>query len=125
MEARILVADASPAVTLVLQRHFEAAGHEVDVTHDGMDAHRMGLDGDYDLALIDHFLPTILGAEIVQMWSEQDVDLPTIIVSSLSDESMIVRCLELGAADFIRKPFDTAEIDVRAKVHLSRASARA
>ena len=125
MEARILIADQNPAVTLVMRRHFEAAGHEVDVAHDGLDALQMGSSGMYDLALIDHFLPTVLGAEVIQTWTESGIDLPTIIVSTLRDESMIVRCLELGAADFIRKPFNTSELDVRAQIHLMRASAGA
>ncbi len=123
MRARILIADKNPAVTLVMRRHFQLAGHDVEVTHDGLDAFEMGLTGGYDLAFIDHFLPTVLGAEVIQKWSEADVHLPTIIVSTLSDESMIVRCLELGAADFIRKPFNTAELDLRAQIHLMRATA--
>lgn len=117
--ARILLADKSPAVTLIMQRHFELSGHDVDVTHDGFDALERGMEGVYDLAFIDHFLPTVLGAEVIQHWSESGVDLPTIIVSTLTDESMIVRCLELGAVDFIRKPFDTSELDLRARIHLT------
>ncbi len=123
MEARILIADQNPAVTLVMRRHFEAAGYDVDVAHDGLDALEMGSTGVYDLALIDHFLPTVLGAEVIQTWTESGIDLPTIVVSTLNDESMIVRCLELGAADFIRKPFNTSELDVRAQIHLMRAAA--
>ena len=61
---------------------------------------------------------------MIQTWIENGIDLPTIIVSTLRDESMIVRCLELGAADFIRKPFNTSELDVRAQIHLMRAAAR-
>ncbi len=51
----------------------------------------MGLTGGYDLAFIDHFLPTVLGAEIIQKWSEAGIELPTIVVSTQSDESMMVR----------------------------------
>ena len=120
MDPRILVADGSHAVTLVIERHFEARGFEVETTHDGLDAYELGASGDFDLALIDHFLPTLLGAEVLQKWAEDDVDLPTIVVSNLDDESMIVRCLELGAVDFIRKPFDTSEIGLRADIHLSK-----
>ena len=120
MEGKILVADRSAAVTLVMRRHFEASGHEVVVVGDGLDAFELGVEGEFDLALIDHFLPTILGAEVIQMWTDAGVDLPTIIVSNLNDESMIVRCLELGAADFIRKPFNTSELDVRAQIHLMK-----
>ena len=108
-------------MTLIMQRHFELAGHDVDVTHDGLDALELGLEARHDLAFIDHFLPTVLGAEVIQKWTEYGVELPTIIVSTLSDESMIVRCLELGAVDFIRKPFDTSELDLRARIHLARA----
>ena len=120
MDMRILVADGSHAVTLVIERHFEARGFDVETTHDGLDAFELGSSGDFDLALIDHFLPTLLGAEVLQKWAEDDVDLPTIVVSSLDDESMIVRCLELGAVDFIRKPFDTSELALRADIHLAR-----
>ena len=124
MDVKILVADKNPAVTLILRRHFELAGHHVDVAHDGLDVLEIGMTGEYDLAFIDHFLPTVLGAEIIQKWGEEGVDLPAIVVSTLSDETMIVRCLELGAADFIRKPFNTSELDVRAQIHLTRAASR-
>ena len=120
MDARILVADSNPGVTLLIERHFEALGHEVVTTHDGLDAYELGATGGFDLAFIEHFLPTILGAEILQRWSEDGVRLPTIVVSSLDDEAMVVRCLELGAADFIRKPFNTSELSLRATIHLAR-----
>jgi DNA-binding response OmpR family regulator len=125
MKARILIADQNLAVTLVMRRHFEAAGHDVDVTHDGLDALEMGSTVVYDLALIDHFPPPVLGAEVIQTWAESGIDLPTIVVPTLNDESMTVRCLEVGAADFIRKPFNSSELDVRAQIHLMRAAARA
>lgn len=120
MAAKILVADSSPAVTLLVERHFESLGYAVVTTHDGLDAYELGATGEFDLAFIEHFLPTILGAEVIQRWSEDGIRLPTIVVSSLDDEATIVRCLELGAADFIHKPFNTAELGLRANIHLAR-----
>lgn len=117
---RILVADDSRAVTLLIERSLQSMGWEIVTVHDGMQALVEGLTGKYDLAFLDHFMPVLLGAEILERWHEAGLDLPTIILSGLDDADMAVRCLELGAVDFLRKPFNTKELQVRAKVQLAR-----
>ena len=115
---RILVADDSRAVTLLIERSLQSMGWEIVTVHDGMQALVEGLTGKYDLAFLDHFMPVLLGVEILERWHEAGLDLPTIILSGLDD--MAVRCLELGAVDFLRKPFNTKELQSRAKVQLTR-----
>lgn len=118
---RILVADDSDLVGRVVERHFQRLGWEVVFVQDGMEALRIGLDDDFDLAFLDQLMPTILGAEVLQTWREAGVEMPTIMLSSVEDERMIIRCLELGANDFLHKPLNTRELEARARVHLTRS----
>ncbi len=115
---RILVADDSRAVTLLIERALQSMGWQT--VQDGMQALVEGLTGKYDLAFLDHFMPVLLGVEILERWHDAGLDLPTIILSGLDDDDMAVRCLELGAVDFLRKPFNTKELQSRAKVQLAR-----
>ncbi len=115
---RILIADDSAAVRLLVKRAFEGIGWEVVPFQNGYEAYEAGLDGGFDLAFVDHFMPGMLGAEILQGWRDEDVDIPVIMLSGLDNEDMIVTCLELGARDFIRKPFNSRELEIRARLHL-------
>ncbi len=125
MEAtpRVLVADDAPTVTLLVQRGLEADGWDVVVANDGYEAYELGLDGDFDLALVDHLMPSMLGAEIVQRWHEAGVETPVLILSGMDDEETVTGCLEVGAADFVRKPFNIRELQMRARLHARRAPA--
>jgi DNA-binding response OmpR family regulator len=114
---RVLVADDAPTVTLIVQRGLEALGWEVTVVSDGLAALEEGLSGRYQLVLLDHLMPGMLGSEILQRWQEAGMDTPTIVLSGVDDDDMVVQCLELGAVDFIRKPFNVRELQVRARAH--------
>ncbi len=114
---RVLVADDAPTVTLLVERGLEADGWEVVVTNDGYEAYELGRTGDFDLALVDHLMPSMLGAEIVQRWAEEGVEIPVLILSGMDDDQTIVECLEAGAVDFMRKPFNIRELRMRARLH--------
>ena len=127
MEAkpRVLVADDAPTVTLLVERGLESDGWDVVVTNDGYEAYELGRGGDFDLALIDHLMPSMLGAEIVQRWTEEGVATPVLILSGMDDDQTVIECLEAGAVDFMRKPFNIRELQMRARLHARRESARA
>lgn len=116
----VLVADDSQIVARLIERHFQALGWDVTAVHDGMDALDAGMTQQFDLIFLDQLMPTILGAEVLQMWREGGVVVPVIMLSGVDDEKMIVRCLELGANDFLHKPVNLKELEVRARVHLAR-----
>jgi DNA-binding response OmpR family regulator len=118
-KSRILVADDAATVRLLLTRTLESAGYSVTTVEDGVAACRAGIDGDFDLALLDHLMPGMLGTEILQRWSEADVGFPTIVLSGIDDDELVVQLLELGAVDFVRKPFNIKELLVRMRIHLS------
>jgi DNA-binding response OmpR family regulator len=115
---RILVADDAPTVTLLLTRALEAAGYEVIAVDDGVAAYQAGVTGDFDLALLDHLMPGMLGAEVLQRWNEESVPFKTIILSGMDDDDLVIQLLELGAVDFIRKPFNIKELLVRVRLQL-------
>ncbi len=125
MEAkpRVLVADDAPTVTLLVERGLEASGWDVVVTNDGYEAFQLGLDGDFDLAFVDHLMPSMLGAEIVTRWQEADVDTPVVMLSGMDDDETIADCLAAGAVDFMRKPFNIRELVMRARLHARRSPA--
>lgn len=127
MEARprVLVADDAPTVTLLVERGLKSDGWEVVVSSDGYETYELGRSGEFDLALVDHLMPSMLGAEIVQRWAEEGVDIPVLILSGMNDDDTIVECLEAGAVDFMRKPFNIQELRMRARLHARRIPAPA
>lgn len=115
---RVLVADDARTVTLLVERALEAAGYDVTIVADGAAACKAGLEGEFDLALLDHLMPNMLGAEVLQRWSEAGVTFRTIILSGMDHDDLVIELLEMGAVDFIRKPFNIKELVVRVRRHL-------
>lgn len=103
----------------MLTRTLESAGYAVATVADGSAACRAGIDGDFDLALLDHLMPGMLGTEILQRWSEANVGFRTIVLSGVDDDDLVIQLFELGAVDFVRKPFNIKELLIRMRVHLS------
>ena len=118
-ESWILVADDARTVTLLLSRALESAGYRVTVESDGYAAFEAGITHDFDLALLDHLMPGMLGSEVLQRWGEAGVSFPTVVLSGMDDDDLVVQLLELGAVDFIRKPFNVKELLIRVRMHLA------
>jgi DNA-binding response OmpR family regulator len=115
---RILIADDADVVTTVLAAALEVSGYEVVSVGDGKRALEMGRNEDFNLAIIDQFMPGMLGIEILETWRNDDISLPVIILSGVDDDDLIVKVLDLGAADFVRKPFRPTELLARIKKHI-------
>jgi DNA-binding response OmpR family regulator len=115
----VLVADDAVTVTLLVSRALESAGYRVTVEHDGFAAFETGATNDFDLALLDHLMPSMLGTEVLQRWGEAGVSFPTVVLSGVDDDDLVIQLLELGAVDFIRKPFNLKELLVRVRMHLA------
>lgn len=121
----ILLADDAATVTLLVQRALESIGCDVTTVDDGAAAYEAGIDGSFDLALLDHLMPGMLGAEVLQRWNEVGVDFRTIVLSGMDHDDLVIQLLEMGAVDFIRKPFNIKELLVRVRRHLPAAHASA
>ena len=115
---QVLIAEDDRVVSLLIARSLEGVGAQITTVYDGLEAYEVGLTTDYDLVLLDQVMPGLLGVEVLQRWIDDGKNMPVIMVSALTAEEDIVRCLELGAVDFIRKPFSVRELLARVKVHL-------
>lgn len=122
MAKRVLIVEDSQAVSVLLSRALQAEGLEVTVVKDGFDAYEHGRDGDFDLVLLDHLLPGLLGREILHRWRSEGVGVPVIMLSIDSDEDDVTSALEMGAQDYVRKPFSMRELMARVRIQLGRSS---
>jgi DNA-binding response OmpR family regulator len=119
---RVLVADDSEAVTTVLATALELEGFEVDTTDNGLSAYEMGTTGNYDLVILDHLMPGLLGLEVLERWQREERDICTIVISGIDDDRTAVASLEAGAVDFVRKPFRIPELMARIRSRLHARS---
>ncbi len=118
--ARILVADDSPSVRLLVVRHLQADGHSVTEAADGSTAYEIGCEQELDLAILDQLMPGMLGTDVLHRWREDGKEFPVLLLSAVDDDHTIIQSIELGAADYIRKPFSMPELKARVTSHLPR-----
>ena len=117
--ARIIVADDSPSVRLLVRRHLQADGHEILEAEDGDVAYALGAENP-DLAILDQLMPGMRGTDVLHRWRTEDRTFPVLLLSAVDDEHTVIQSLQLGAADYIRKPFSMPELKARVTAHLPR-----
>lgn len=78
-----------------------------------MAALRAGSEAGLDLAVIDQLMPGMLGTEIIAAWREDGLEFPVFVLTAIDDDDTVVHSFELGAADYIRKPVNMAELTAR------------
>ena len=117
---RILVVEDDESITLGLRMNLEAEGYQVAVAGDGEDglAHARG--EPVDLVILDVMLPRLNGFEVVRSLRAEGNRVPVIMLSARGAELDKVMGLELGAEDYITKPFSLAELLARVKAVLRR-----
>lgn len=120
MRPQVLVAEDEETIALVVSRSLESIGCDVTVARDGMEALVAGLEEDYDLAIVDHLMPQLNGMEVLQRWKRAGRGFPVIVLSAVTGEDDVVRGLDLGAVDYVRKPFSVRELLARVRVHLRK-----
>ena len=115
---RILVVDDEPAIRKLVRTGLGTQGYEVVDAPNGKLALALVAAEPPDLILLDLGLPDIPGHEILRRWSEAGSTVPVVVVSSRADEAGIVEALELGADDYVTKPFGMKELVARIRVAL-------
>ena len=115
---RILVADDSQTITTLLTQSLEMNGYEVVAAKHGIEAYEMGKSGDFDLVILDHLMPGLSGLEVIRKWHEDGVPQQVIMLSGVDDDRTVVESLDLGAVDFVRKPFRLPELMARIRQRL-------
>src|SRR5580765_6977560 len=124
--ARLLVADDNKVNRLLLTRSLELQGHRVDSAENGRVALEMLRRGGFDLVLLDMEMPEMDGfAVLEQMIGDLQLrDLPVIVTSSLEGLDNIVRCIDLGAEDYLTKPVNPVLLKARIGASLEKKRLR-
>ena len=120
----MLVVDDDPTVSDVVRRYLERAGFAVTLSADGQSALEVYQRERPDLVVLDLMLPGLSGLEVCRRLRVMDPGLPVIMLTALGEESDRVLGLELGADDYLTKPFSPRELVLRVQSVLRRAQAQ-
>ena len=120
MKNTILLLEDDFELAETLQELIEAEGYEVDVCHTGNDAIDISYEKSYDLYVFDINVPDISGLELLESLRHAEDKTPAIFISALVDLNTIAKGFEVGADDYIKKPFYPEELLIRIKAKLAR-----
>lgn len=123
MPARILIIEDDNSLMRGLKDNFESRGYEVTLATDGEQGLESLLHREPDLVLLDIMLPKINGFEVCQAARREGVTVPIIMLTAKGQEEDTIRGLELGADDYVKKPFNVRELAARVKAFLRRHAA--
>ncbi|HNA73740.1 MAG TPA: response regulator transcription factor [Candidatus Obscuribacter sp.] len=118
--AKILVAEDDRLAAGMLKDMLEQEQHTVELAHNGRDALDLVLSFPYDLLILDLGLPEMDGTEVLDKYRGRGGKLPVLILSGRSDVNQRIHGLDLGADDYMTKPYDVRELNARVRSLLRR-----
>jgi len=118
---RILIVEDEPGIALGLEDDLKMEGYQVEVVSDGVTASRRAKETAFDLILLDVMLPGKDGYEVCRELRRYGLRTPILMLTAKAQEAEKVLGLELGADDYVTKPFGTRELRARIKALLRRA----
>ena len=121
---RVLIIEDEPDMVLGLRDNFEYEGYDVVVAHDGKEGLSRALADSPDLILLDIMLPKMSGLDVCRQLRSNGVDTPVIMLTARGQEIDKVIGLEMGADDYVTKPFSIKELLARVRAHLRRSTKR-
>jgi DNA-binding response OmpR family regulator len=122
---RILLIEDDPSIVAGLELNLALEGYEVVTAPDGEQGLRLALEGHPDVILLDIMLPKMNGLEVLRRLRKVDPDLPVLVLTAREQEADKVLGLQLGADDYISKPFSLSELRARLNASLRRRRLRA
>jgi two-component system copper resistance phosphate regulon response regulator CusR len=117
---RILILEDEPKVSGALKRALTAERYSVDVTADGREGLEFAETFSYDLILLDLLLPNISGIQVLQRIRHSNQSVPVLVLTARDSLEDKVKLFDLGADDYLTKPFALAELVVRVRALLRR-----
>ncbi|HEV8137063.1 MAG TPA: response regulator transcription factor [Pyrinomonadaceae bacterium] len=124
-KTRILIVEDEPAMVQGLRDNFEYEGYEVISAADGMDGLNRAIADQPDLVVLDVMMPKMSGLDVCKQLKARKPSIPIIMLTARGQEIDKVVGLELGADDYVTKPFSIRELMARVKAVLRRASPQA
>ncbi|MFY0686638.1 MAG: response regulator [Cyclobacteriaceae bacterium] len=111
MGHRVLIVDDSPYMRSLIKTALEAEGHEiVGEAENGETAIDLAVELVPDLITLDNILPDMMGLDILKVLKEEEVSSKVIMISAVGQQTVVNKGLELGALEYIRKPFTPADL---------------
>lgn len=123
--AKVLVVDDEPAILHFTRRALESEGHTVLTAADGAEGLRKASEQAPDLIVLDLAMPRLSGTGVLAALMAEDSRHRVLVLSAVGDVEARVRCLDLGAVDFLPKPFAVSEFLARVRSRLRQPSAPA
>lgn len=122
---RVLIVEDDEKVAEFVAGGFRREGHAVAVARDGEEGLAAALGGDYDAAVMDVMLPKVDGIEVIRRLRAARRTLPVIVLSARGSVEAKVHGIEVGADDYLSKPFSLTELIVRVQALVRRAGSSA
>ena len=116
---RILLLEDEYSLRISIEEFLRDIGYEVDGFMDGMDAYDAVYSKHYDILLLDVNVPSINGFEYLKNLRDDGMEIPAIFLTSLTDIEYLKEGYKCGCCDYIRKPFDLQELEIRIEQALS------
>lgn len=122
---KILIIEDELSIVKLLQYNLEKENYAVEISRDGEEGYHLAHNNDYSMILLDLMLPSKDGIEIAKDLRRDKIDTPIIMLTAKDSEIDKVLGLELGADDYVTKPFSNRELIARVKANLRRQGAAA
>ena len=116
----VLIIEDNPAMLRGLEDNFKLKGYRVKTARDGEEGLKAALGGKPDLIILDIMLPKINGFDVCSQIRKNNLDMPIIMLTAKNEEADIVLGLNLGADDYVTKPFSIKELLARAEALMRR-----
>ncbi|MBL1244394.1 MAG: response regulator transcription factor [Sulfurimonas sp.] len=110
---RILLLEDEYSLRISIEEFLEDLGYEVDGFMDGLEAYDAIYDKSYDLLLLDVNVPSLTGFELLKRLRIDDISVPAIFLTSMTDVNDLKEGYKRGCCDYMRKPFDLMELELR------------
>ena len=123
MAKKLLIVEDEKNISFIIVENAKIEGFECDVAYDGEDGLKKALTNAYDLIVLDLMLPKMDGFEICRHIRNEKITAPVIILTAREEEENKILGLEIGADDYITKPFKLKEFFARIKANIRRSSA--
>ena len=120
--AKVLIIEDEPNMVLGLKDSCEYEGYEVAVARDGKEGLQKGTTEKFDIILLDVMLPLMSGLDVCRTLRSRGIETPILMLTARSQEIDKVVGLEVGADDYVTKPFSIKELLARIRAHLRRAA---
>ena len=124
MSTKVLLVDDDVELIEMLRDYLQRDGFAVDALYEGNDAVAAALSGDYAIAVLDVMMPGMGGIEVLRQIRAKSV-MPVLMLTALGDDAERIDGLELGADDYVPKPFNTRELAARVRAVLRRTETSA